>query len=365
MRALVVAGGLVAALAHGAAAQGTAPASEAAPPPPSSLFAWPAPRLALELDLVTQARYTRSPAASGSELRLDRGELGARVGLGADAAAQLTLEAIRSASDGGSLGIDGNSTVVRVKYASVAGRVELGGVVIEGALGFVPDPWITTLEGSYPLKPLSRTASERMLGWPVSDLAALAGASIGPVRLRASVGNGEGQRYPERNDGKTTTAVAEVVVVDTTDVRASVAALGRDGSVGVARVRDRRLGGVATVVSPWIRGGASGVKAWGIGDRGEAEGVLVEAWTDARVVDPLHVAARFSTLGYAGGGRATTFGGALSVEPWAEAAAHLRLWLAVERVTTSGAAMPIAGADAGDATVVLLIASATAPFVVD
>jgi hypothetical protein len=44
---------------------------------------------------------------------------------------------------------------------------------------------------------------------------------------------------------------------------------------------------------------------------------------------------------------------------------RLRLWLAVDRVTSSGGAMPIPGADAGNATQVMLIASAIAPFTLE
>jgi hypothetical protein len=347
---------------------------------------WSTKRLAIDLELVTQGRYASVAGTNLSEIRLDRGELGARVGLGHHAAAELRLEAIRSASDGGALGIDGDSTVVRVKYANVAGSATLGPIVLDGALGFVPDPWIRAIEDGYTLKPLSRTGSERLLGWPTADLAALIRGTIGPARVSVTIGNGEGQRYPERNTGKTTTAVAEVVVANTADIRASIAGMFRDGSVGVARVRDRRAGGGATVTSKFARGGVEVVKAWGIADRGDAEGLQIGAWADGRVVEKLHVAARVATLGYTGGGRASTFGGAIAIEPWASSGesrslaadasrtspssrsrfdARVRLWLALDRITSSGAAMPLPGADAGDATVVMLVASANAPFFVD
>jgi hypothetical protein len=338
---------------------------EVAPAKPTPFPSWSVLRFAIDLELVTQGRYASTAGTNISELRLDRGELGARVGLGEHAAAELRVESIRSASDGGALGIDGDSTVVRVKYANVAGSAVLGPVTLDGALGFVADPWIRAIEDGYTLKPLSRTGSERLLGWQTADLAALVRASVGPARIAVSVGNGEGLRYPERNDGKTTTAVAEVVVANTDDVRASVSAMGRDGSIGVARVRDRRAGGGASVVTPWARGGVEIVKAWGIGDRGDAEGLEIGAWADGRLVDKLHLAARVATVGYAGGGRASTFGGAIAVEPWARSSARVRVWLALDRIASSGNAMPLVGADAGDATVVMLIASATAPFFVE
>jgi len=327
---------------------------------------WPTSRLGLELELTSQARYASKSGANLSELRLDRGELGARIALGRRAAAELRVEAIRSALEGGALGIDGDSTVIRVKYANVGGTATLGPVRVDGALGLVADPWIRTLEEGYSLKPLSRTGSERLLGWPTSDLAAVVRASAGPARLSIGVGNGEGLRYPERNTGKTTTAVAEVVAIDHRALRLAIAAVGRDGSVGVARVRDRRAGGGATVVTPWIRGGAEVIQAWGLGDRGEAEGLEVGGWLDGHIVNHVFVAARGASLGFAGGGRLSTFGGAIAVEPWRDAdRGRYRIWLAIDRVTSSGSAMPLPGADAGDATIAMLIVSAIAPLALD
>ncbi|MEO8701565.1 MAG: hypothetical protein ABI867_16085, partial [Kofleriaceae bacterium] len=274
------------------------------------------------------------------------------------ALAELRVEAIRSALEGGSLGVDGDSTVIRVKTAQVSGTYTAGPVRLDGALGFVPDPWIRTLEDDYTVKPLSRTGSERLLGWPTSDLSAVVRASAGPVRVSVAAGNGEGLRFPERNTGKTTTAVLEVVPVATPELRLVASGVVRDGSIGVGSIRDRRAGGGLTAVTPWVRGGGEVVRAWGIGDRGDLEGLAIAGWADARVIDHLFVAARGATLGFtSGGGRTSTFGGGVAVEPWKRG---LRIWLAVDRITHSGDAMPLPGSDAGDATVVMLIASAIA-----
>jgi len=331
--------------------------------------AWQSARLVLDLELYTQARLVHRAGDDLSELRLDRGEVGARVGVYRDAAAELRLEAIRSASDGGALGVDGNSTVVRVKRAQVVATHGFGELRLDGAIGFTADPWIARLERDYTIKPLSRTGSERLLDWPTSDLAAVAAASYGPVRVAVSAGNGEGLRYPERNTGKTITGVAELVPIATDSLRLGVAAVGRDGSLGVGSIRDRRAGGAITAVTPRARAGAELVYAWGIADRGDAKALLVSAWAEAEPIARAVVAARGASLGYAdNGGRQSTFGGAVAVEPWRESAnarSSLRFWLAIDRVTTSGAAMPLPGADAGDATVVMLIASILAPYEVN
>ena len=339
-----------------------APTAPAAP----MFAAWPTPRLALDLELYSQARWTNRTGDDLTELRLDRGELGARVALGAHGAAQLRLEAIRSAVDGGALGIDGDSLVVRLQHAQVAGMVDAGPLRLEGALGLVPDPWMQLLEDGYTQRPLSRVASQRLLGWPNADLAMLVRATLGRARLTVTVGNGEGVRYPERNAGKTTTGVLEVVAIAARSVRLSVAAMGKDGSLGVASIRDRRVGVAASLVARNLRVGLEGVRAWGIGDRGEAEGVVLAGWAEAHVGARVFLGVRGATLGLDRGGRQSTFGGAVAIEPWTDAArGRLRLWLALDRVTSSGDAMPLPGADAGDATIAMVIASATAPFFLD
>lgn len=328
------------------------------------------PKARLDVELTTQARAIVQAGEDLTDLRLDRGELGAVVDVTPDVGAEFRLEAIRSASDGGSLGVDGDSTVVRVKYAQVVGGHALTPWLrIDGAMGFVPDPWIRSLEDAYPLKALSRTGSERLLGWQPSDLALFAQMAAGPVRLAVHVGNGEGLRFPERNSGKTTTAVLGVEVLATRVVRLDAAVVGRDGSIGAGAIRDRRLGAQASIATPWLRAGGEVVRAWGIGNRGDLEGWLAEGWAEGHVLASGYVAARAATLGYLDhGGRTSTFGGAVAYEPWREAGdrtererGRVRVWLAVDRVTTRGDAMPVLGADSGDATTIMLIASALAP----
>lgn len=345
-----------------------APAAIAAPPPPAVAASTPAPdgppRLRVDLELYARAQQVRRTGDDLSEVTLDRGELGATIALGDQADAELRLETIRSAAGGGALGIDGDSTVIRVKTAQVEGARAFGSLSLGGALGFVPDPWIRALEQDYTVKPLSRTASERLLGWPTSDLSARVTTGAGPVHATVTFGNGEGLSYPERNSGKTTTAVLSVTAVDTKDIRLVASGVARNGSIGVASIRDHRFGGGVTAVSPWVRGGAEIVAAYGLGDRADVEALVLGGWADGKVFDGgawrLFASARGATLHIesAGGGRESTFGGALAVEPHT----GLRVWLAVDRQTTSGNAMPLLGADPGDATTLMLIASAIAPF---
>jgi hypothetical protein len=356
-----------------------APAPGPAPgpaPPPAAFPQFAHHRLTLELELFTDADWIRRDGPDLTQFRLDRGELGATIALGRDAGAELRLESVRSAAEGGALGIDGDSLVARIKRAQVFGELAAGSLHLEAAAGVIADAWIATLEDGYALRPLSATASERLLDAPVSDLAAAVRATLGPVRLVVEFGNGEGLRYPERNSGKTTTAVVEVVPLATATTRLRLAAMVRDGSIGPALVRDRRAGGAATLTAPQVGAGAELVRAWGVGDRGDLVATVLGGWVEARPVAGVIVAAREATIGYDSGGRATTAGGAVALEPWRDATelalepghhdhGKLRLWLAVDRTTSSGTAMPLPGADAGDATTVLVIASTSAPFTTD
>jgi hypothetical protein len=341
--ALVVLGGLVA-------------EPDAFPVPPIH-------KILVELQLWTDADWERVTGPDLSQFRLDRGEAGATVGLGSDAGAEVRLETVRSAQDGGVLGIAGDSLVPRIKRAQVFGRYDAGPVHLEGAIGVVADPWITALEDGDTERPLVATASEGLLGWSPSDLAALVRARLGPVRLSVSFGNGEGLSYPERNQGKTTTAVAEVVPYVDRDLRVRVIGMARDGSIGPALVRDRRAGGGAVIESEYANAGGEIVHAWGVGDRTEATGNAFAGWAEARPVPFVAIAARAAQLRLADGGKHTTWGGAVALQPWPKQ--RLRLWLAFDRTTSSGSAEPVPGGDPADATTLMLLVSATAPFAYD
>jgi hypothetical protein len=141
----------------------------------------------------------------------------------------------------------------------------------------------------------------------------------------------------------------------------TLSGVARDGSIGVASIRDRRFGGAAAVLTPWARGAVEVVAAQGLADRGDSNGLLVGGWAEASVVEHVFAAVRGASLRYSGDeGRVSTVGGGVAIEPWPK----LRLWIAVDHTNTTGTAMPVPGADAGEATTIMLIASAIAPFTV-
>jgi hypothetical protein len=99
------------------------------------------------------------------------------------------------------------------------------------------------------------------------------------------------------------------------------------------------------------------VRALRVGDHGDIEATVIGGWGEVRPVGLLAVAGRFATARY-DGGSATTGGGALALVD-----GKTRLWLAIDRTTTSATAMPLP-TDAGTATTFQVIVSTTADFVV-
>jgi len=354
---------LAPALAHADPGEAEAPEQDA--PPPAPFLVGPRARLAIEVELFADAGWIARSGPDLTQFRLDRGETGATVGLGRHGGAEVRLESVRSAAEGGELGVAGDSLVMRVKRAQVFGDYESSGATLIGALGMTPDPWITALEEDDTARPISATGSERLLGWPTSDLAALGRVAWGPVRLTIAFGNGEGQAYPERNTGKTTTGVVEVLPLDTPDARLRVMAMARDGSLGPGSVRDRRFGGGATFASPLASAGVELVRAYGLDEVAAPEAWLLGGWAEVRPIPHTAAVARGMTIGYDAGGRQTSVGAALAVEPWrGPARGRMRLWLALDRTTSSGAAMPLPGFDPGDETTLMVLASTTAPFAI-
>lgn len=316
--------------------------------------------VSIDTEVFASGVVTRAEGDTLSAFEVGRAEVGAAVGLHPNVTALVRLEAVRSATGGGTVGIDGNSLVIRVKRAAVTAHGEVGPVTLAADAGLVADPWIATLEADYPLRALAATASERELGWDTSDLGVCVRAELGRVHAAIAVGNGEGRRFPERNDGKTTTGVIGVRVVDTTvagfGVRVDVDAVGRDGSVGPASTRERRFGGGVRLRSGDATAGAEVVRALGVADRGELEATVLGAWAAVPVWRGLGVAARWNALRLDGGLTSHEVIGAVSYDV-VPATAHgaVRAFAAVawdrDRTTAPGA-------DA-DATRFLLVIAAT------
>ena len=329
----------------------------AAPPPPTAPTAASTIVVRARGAVTAAGLVERAASTTTSRFDLERAELGGTAevdhGFGV-----ITLEGVRSAAPASAMGIDGNSLVARVRHAAVGGRWRgAAALAIEGAIGVVADPWISTHD----------VDRERMLGRPlVEDAGVIAASDLGlaarialgdALALAVMIGNGEGARDVERNRGKNTSVVltARRAVAEVGELALHL--YGRDGSFGPGAARSHRLGGAAT----WHHGrGAAGVelvRAWGVDAQTDATGLAVSAWADVPLPARLGLAAR--------GDRLIVDGPTTSVTTWRTAAAAwyalaagVRVELAVEVERASGADAPIPGAaGATDATRGLLRAT--------
>jgi hypothetical protein len=303
-------------------------------------------RLTVSGEVFAAGTATRTDGDELSAFDVPRAEVGAELGFARRLSAALRVEAVRSATDQSTLGIDGNSLVLRIKRAFVAGGLDVGPVGLSAAAGMIPDPWIATLETGYPLRALAPTASEGLLGWDTGDLGVSLAASYGPARVVIAAGNGEGRRQPELNDGKNLTGVLDVRVLDHRAATVHVLAVARDGSLGPERARDRRFGGGVALRSRYADVGIEIVRALGLLGRGEVEATAAAAWVAAPVVWQLGVVGRYAAVKIDNADTTHTVTGGLSITLIDAAPGTVRGFVAIEwerdRMTLPGTV----GADA-------------------
>lgn len=204
------------------------------------------------------------------------------------------LEAIRSASPRSAFGIDRNSLLPRFRLAwagftphwSVFGQR----VGLDVRAGLVPEPWLERLEGASAARGLLALPGERAGVMGTSDLGASARLQLndGLFDVVVSVTNGEGKNEVELNAGKNLQLIVGTtpVVVDVVGEPLSLSLHGgwRDGSVGLAAVRDHRGLLAFTASHPWFHVGAEGVWAQGVDGRSDRDVVVVGGWLDAPLV---------------------------------------------------------------------------------
>jgi hypothetical protein len=237
--------------------------------------------LAIEAQLFSTFSAADSGASQFSEFTLPRAELGAMYRFG-QFGAELRLEGVRSASPQSSMGIDGNSLLIRVKRGWAFGQFDLApGHQLYGRIGLIPDAYKELLENDYDLRGLAPTMTERGSFFDTSDLGAMAGwdGFDRRVRVRAEVANGEGRNQIELNEGKNTTLAFSVTPVafdvHRGPLRMSLHGAARLGSQGAGSALNNRLAAGFTFVGPCPRAGVEFVRAVGYAQRPE---LVAQGW---------------------------------------------------------------------------------------
>lgn len=228
---------------------------------------------------------------SFSEVRLDRAVLGVCLAHASWGGGYAAVEAIRSAGRESLIGIDGDSIVLRVKQAVAFVRPTVGPGVLVAQVGLVPDPWVQALDHRNDVRAVMPSLSERAF-FDASDLGASVGYRLFEGRLAATVSvvNGEGRAQREQNDGKNVTVVISGAPL-ALELLGGTATLGlhgvwRDGSLGVGRAKDHRLGAALTLVHPRATLGLEWVHADGISGRGEVTADGLGLWATVLVWSP-------------------------------------------------------------------------------
>ncbi len=207
------------------------------------------------------------------------------------ARARVVLEAVRSASEGSLLGVAGDSFVLRLREAWggwSSPRVEV-------RAGVVPTLALPEIESTWGLRAVAPTPLETARWMSPADLGLTARVALphglGAVALGAY--NGEG--YAQREFNRSLSGEALVVLrpfAGTALEPLTALASYTLGTAGAGDVRSDRFTGALLWRGARIRGGASVTRAWGIDDRGDQTGWLVEGFVAAEPVASLLVGAR-------------------------------------------------------------------------
>lgn len=252
--------------------------------------------LVLAAEVFAGFRYDAVAGRDFNEFRVDRGEVGTGLVWQAheriEAGAVARLEVIRSAGPQSLQGIDGDSLIVRLleTYGQLVAHV--GPVDLGARVGLVPERWIEQTQRGYDTRGLEGTPAEKAMMLDRSDVGATLTASgwKGRVELDLQLVNGEGRAQKEQNPGKNTTAMLTVRPLLRRLAKGPLvlAVHGgyRDGSLGVASLRNHRGMAAVTFSSPWAYVGLEYAHALGYQARGDVAANALGVWASGHVLAP-------------------------------------------------------------------------------
>lgn len=273
----------------------TAAAQPAASPPTAAGNTGLSVRPGVEVFAQYAARLTNTAAGeAGWFHRFDVPRVHAALtGEFRDARARVVLEAVRSASEGSLVGVDGDSLVFRVREAYAAWN----GRPLRVQAGVVPTLTLPEIEGTWRLRAVAPTPLEvTALGAP-ADLGVTARVDLPRAFgwVGAGAYNGEGYNGRELNRGKNVELVASVHPFPWRALQPlAVLASYTIGSSGTGAARADRFTGALLWQGASLRVGVTGTVAWGVDDDGGRLSYLLEGFARFEPVERLITGLRLS-----------------------------------------------------------------------
>ena len=323
----------------------------------------PSPRvtegcLRFDADLAGRGSLSFPREGIWARMALSRARFGVDASVG-PVRARAAFTAVRSGPPAGYLGIDGEAIVPKAETLEVRADWTRAGLAVAG--GVIDDLWTMSAEPRWGLRSVAPEVGEASGLTVRSDLGAWLSwtAPKGWASASLSVTSGEGADLRERNNGKD---LAGLLVVHPLAGLGRVellelAVYGRDGSKGVERARDHRVGGRVDVVSDKAAGGVALLHGWGLDGDPLQVPTRVSAWVRTGDALPITAWTRVD-LGWLGAGPSDTLattwriGGGPTL-PWrgmARRVAPLSIFVGYEGASLAPGARPLAGSTSGALT---------------
>ncbi len=334
------------------------PKTDAAKTDPSKTDSPDTPTIKPLLEVFAQYRLRSTTAENGESSWFHEFILG-RAFAGVDASwhgatGRVILEALRSANDGGLVGVAGNAFVfaAREAWAGYTLTLPSGAGELRAQAGIVPGFFVPAVESAWRLRLLERTTFEASGLAYAADVGAHVSYDLPKKLGTVGVGaeNGESYLRPELNRGKNFVAAATIHPLATVRGLEPLAILlgTQIGSIGTASARANRWYGGLFWIGERVSGGVSAVYALGVADDGTKTSAAFDVFARVEPVKNLLVGARFAlwlrdtrVSGDATSQLLVSVGYRI-VEPLEVHAAFVRTWVA------SGAVAALPGDDGYD-----------------
>lgn len=337
------------------------------PPPPADPKAAPSgevtdgPKFAPILEVFAQYRVRTTTAENGEASWFHEFVLG-RAFAGIDASwkgvsGRVILEALRSANDGGLVGVAGNAFVFAAREAWAGYTLPLPAEAgeLRAQAGIVPGFFVPVVESAWRLRLLERTTFEASGLAYAADVGAHVSYHL-PKKLGfvgLGLENGESYLRPELNRGKNFVAAAAIHPLAT--VRGAeplTLMVGMQlGSIGTASARANRYYGGFFWIGDRVSAGVTGVYALGVADDGAKTSAAIDVFARVEPFTNILLGGRFAVWlrDTRISGDATSqlllSAGYRIAEPLEVHAAFVRTWVA------SGALAALPGDDGYDARI--------------